>query len=224
MLKSFIKGFFLFFQSKLLLRRKVIIEEKVSIRKASFSKHTRICKNSVINFSTFGSHSYVGWNSKLVNVSVGAYTSIGPYVEVIYGTHPLHFVSTSPVFYSTKKQCGTTFVTKNKYKELSNAAGSVYSVVIGNDVWIGYGAKIIEGITIGHGAVVLAGAYVTKDVAPYSIVGGVPAKLIRYRFPELTRQALLKSEWWKKDPNWIKENGQAFLDVEAFLELIEKEP
>jgi hypothetical protein len=91
--------------------------------------------------------------------------------------------------------------------------------IVGSDVWIGAGALILSGITIGDGAVVAAGAVVTRDVAPFAIVGGVPAKIIRHRFPTSQRESLLRIAWW----NWPSEDVIAALptlsgrDVEAFL-------
>ena len=74
---------------------------------------------------------------------------------------------------------------------------------------------ILEGVTVGDGAVVAAGAVVAKDVPPYAIVGGVPARLIRYRFPDSDVEWLMKTRWWDKDPAWIRENAEAFLDIES---------
>lgn len=91
------------------------------------------------------------------------------------------------------------------------------SVVIGSDVWIGARAAILEGVTIGDGAVVAAGAVATKDVPPYAIVGGVPAKIIKYRFDEETIKKLLELKWWDKDMDWIVEHACMFEKVENLL-------
>ena len=105
------------------------------------------------------------------------------------GRHPVHFVSLHPVFYSKLSQAGVTFSDRNYFEEL-------LPVTIGNDVWIGAGAIILDGVTIGDGAVIAAGAVVVRDVEPYSIVGGVPAKLIRNRFNEETMRLLFQIKWW----------------------------
>ena len=94
-------------------------------------------------------------------------------------------------------------------------------VEIGNDVWIGSHVLILDGVTIGDGAVVAAGAVVTKDVEPYAIYGGVPAKLIKYRFPPKTIEMLLKMKWWDKEEKWIREHTEDFEDVERFTRLYE---
>ena len=89
---------------------------------------------------------------------------------------------------------------------------------IGNDVWIGLNATILDGVTIGDGAIVAAGAVVTKDVPPYAVVAGVPAKIIKYRFTESQIDFLLKFRWWEKDRKWIQQNYKRFQDIESFIE------
>lgn len=205
-----------------LKNRNIIIGNNVSMRNAEFSIHNRICKNSQINNSSFGKFSYIGWNCMLNNIEVGAFSSIGPFTEVIYGTHPINFVSTHPAFYSTRKQCGTSFVNETLYQEYQFIGDTGKSVIIGNDVWIGYGVKIIEGVTINDGAVVLAGAVVTKDIKAYSIVGGIPARHIKFRFGIEQVEMLARSKWWKKDIGWIKNNSKSFLDIDSFKALIQE--
>lgn len=95
-------------------------------------------------------------------------------------------------------------------------------VIIGNDVWIGANAVILPGVTIGDGAVVAAGAVVAKDVAPYEIVGGVPAKRIRYRFDEDTIEKLLEIKWWEWEHSVIEENIESLFDVNLLLQKITK--
>ena len=108
-----------------------------------------------------------------------------------------------------------SFVRENKFTETRTADGE-YAVVIGNDVWIGMGARIMEGVTIADGSVIAAGAVVVKDTRPYEVVGGVPARHIRYRFEEEERNRLLQIEWWKKDRAWILEHAEEFEDIRQF--------
>ncbi|MBR1892541.1 MAG: CatB-related O-acetyltransferase [Lachnospiraceae bacterium] len=91
---------------------------------------------------------------------------------------------------------------------------------IGNDVWIGNHVRIMDGVTIGNGAVVGTGAVVTKDLPPYSISVGVPAKVIKYRFDENTIEQLEKTKWWDKGEDWIKSHGADFADVKDLLEAL----
>jgi acetyltransferase-like isoleucine patch superfamily enzyme len=128
------------------------------------------------------------------------------------GIHPSRdFVSTHPIFFSTKKQVGITFADKDYFQEEKG-------IKIGNDVWIGANVIILDGVTIGDGAIIGAGAVVTKDVPPYSIYGGVPAKLIRYRFEQKTIDFLVKFKWWNKDEEWLKTNFQDFHNIDTFLQ------
>jgi carbonic anhydrase/acetyltransferase-like protein (isoleucine patch superfamily) len=119
-------------------------------------------------------------------------------------------------------QAGFSFVDRQKYQE-SIFAEDNFPVVVQNDVWIGYGATILSGVTIGNGAIVAAGSVVTKDVSPYSIVGGAPAHIIRYRFENDVIQKLSEDKWWDKDYSWLKENADSFENYEDYLNLINKD-
>lgn len=164
-------------------------------------------------FLGFGS--YISAHCDMAMTKIGKFTSVGPRVVVNPGRHPYTypFVTTCPAFYSTRKQNSETFVNNNFYGEF-NFVENHYVVKIGNDCWIGEGALITGGVTIGDGAVILAHAVVTKDVPPYAIVGGVPAKTIKYRYREDDIDFLLKFKWWDKPIEWMKENVALFLDIE----------
>lgn len=172
-----------------------------------------------------GFGSYIGPGSEL-NASVGRYCSIGPNVKTIAGRHPIDgvFVSTSPVFYSLKKQCGITYTKYQRFEEFKYALPSErIDVEIGHDVWLGEGVRIIAGTKIGHGAIILSGSIVTKDVAPYTILGGAPAKVLRYRFEDKDIQTLLRFEWWKKDTNWLKNHVDEMSDIKKLKYFISNE-
>lgn len=164
----------------------------------------------------FGYGSYVHKNSELKGVKVGRFCAIAENVNIRLFQHPIQMAAISPCFYR-KEHTLKTFVNEDYYEDLQNVQDG-FSVVIGNDVWIGQGVSIKSGITIGDGAVIGAGAVVTQDVAPYAIVGGVPAKLIRYRFTEKQIEALLRIKWWDKDYGWFEENGKYFADIDKFIE------
>jgi acetyltransferase-like isoleucine patch superfamily enzyme len=187
----------------------------VVLDNCEFGVHNYINTGVSLKNSSLGDYSYVNANSTLTNCTVGKFCSIGSNVMIGLGKHPISFISTHPSFYSNNKEF-KTFADKMYYKEYEKTN-------IGNDVWIGGNVMIMSGLTIGNGAVIAAGSIVTKDVLPYSIVGGVPAKHIKYRFSEDVIEKLQASQWWNKDLNWIINNYKSFLDVNAFLELIQQQ-
>ncbi|HEY8928034.1 MAG TPA: CatB-related O-acetyltransferase [Mucilaginibacter sp.] len=166
----------------------------------------------VIN-STLGSHTYVQKRSTIVNASVGKFCSIASDVSIGPGNHKLDGVSTHPAFYLRNTPL------LKKYSAADIFLESSKKTTVGHDVWIGEKAIVLDGLSIGTGAVIAAGAVVAKDVAPYSIVGGVPAKVIRMRFTEAEIELLLKSEWWNKDEDWLQQNYRAFDSIKAFKNL-----
>lgn len=166
---------------------------------------------------SIGYGSYIDRRSD-INAVIGRYCSIASDVKTVSGTHPVSdFVSTHPCFFSTKKQAGFTYVSENIFKEDVFADSQGHLVVIGNDVWIGSNVLLLPGVHIGDGAVVAAGAVVTKDVSPYSIVGGVPAKEIKKRFSEEEIKKLMEIKWWNRPSEWIQKNADKFADVSVFI-------
>lgn len=166
-------------------------------------------RNSVI-----GDYSYINSKTFVNYTRIGKFCSIGFAVQFGLGKHPTNLISTHPIFYAINKPFNT-FSDKNHFKEFQE-------IVLGNDVWIGSKSIIMDGVTIGNGAIVAAGSIVTKDVQPYEVVGGVPAKHIKYRLDENTIKVLEKIKWWDKDEKWLQENYELFLDNEKFIKYFEK--
>ena len=131
-----------------------------------------------------GAHTYIGCYCTLTRVTVGRYCSIANGVSIGPGEHPLDRVSTSAVFYT------------DAYELLTRAP-----CAIGNDVWIGSETIIRRGVTVGDGAVIGANSFVTRDVPPYAVVAGTPARLMRLRFSEADVTLLLQSRWWDLEPD-----------------------
>lgn len=193
--------------------------------KTVFEGGNLLSEDSRLLSSYIGRASYLGKAAGLSNVWVGRYTTIGPEVTNVLGAHPAHqFVSIHPCFYSLMKQSGFTYVEEQKFEEYVYADKKHnYINIIGNDVWIGQRAMIMQGVTIGDGAIVGAGALVNRDVPSYAIVGGVPAKIIGWRFAEEDRDFLIRLKWWEREENWIKAHAEWFNDVKMLRLQIEKE-
>ena len=176
-----------------------------------------IASNSYLQDVILGKFSYVSCESQINLVELGRFCSVGPYLLSGYGDHPTKFVSSHPSFFSTLNQCGTTFSSQDYFEERK-------PIVIGNDVWIGARVFIKDGVRIGNGAIIAAGAVVVKDVPDYAIVGGIPAKLIRFRFSHEVIEQLIAIQWW----NWSVERlrlAQPFFvkeDIHPFIEFANK--
>lgn len=162
---------------------------------------------------TMGFGSYLCNNCHIV-AYIGRFTSIGSDVRTAGGTHPYTepFVTTSPLFFSLRKQAMFTFAQKQLFNEI------LPPVEIGNDCWIGDRVEIVGGKKIGDGAVVLTGAVVTEDIPPYAVVGGVPARILKYRFNSQTISSLLSIAWWDFPLSWLEENSSQLCNIDVFLQ------
>jgi acetyltransferase-like isoleucine patch superfamily enzyme len=177
---------------------------------SNLDKNVSILEHSRIGSCKIGKGTYVGSKSTIERTEIGVFTSIGPQVLCGLGTHPLDFISTYPGFYSKNASGSKWLGTSHKTTELK-------SVKIGSDVWIGARAIIIGGVNIGHGSVIGSGAVVTKDVPPFAIVGGVPAKLIRYRFDSELISLILKSKWWDNSFETLTQVSKYSHDPKRFI-------
>lgn len=181
-----------------------------------------VWENSIITASYIGYATYIASRANISYTKIGRFSCIGPNVKIICGQHPISFVSLHPAFYSLAKHHRFTFVKSTKYSDY-RYVNENFRVQIGNDVWIGDSAKIMEGVIIGDGAVIAAGSVVVKNVAPYTIVGGVPAKKIRDRFGQNIVNRLLALSWWNKELSWIEEHAELFDNIDQFLQQIDRE-
>ena len=170
-------------------------------------------------FGSMGFGSYIGHECN-VSANIGRFTSIGPRCTFINGIHAYKppYVSTSPLFFSLshcRNSQNKTYAKRQMLEEFSYYDAEKLLVnKIGNDCWIGFGVTLIGGVELHDGAVVLAHAVVTKDVPPYAIVGGVPAKVIGYRYDEETIKFLLRIKWWNMSPEWLEENWILLNDID----------
>jgi len=213
-LKDLIK-FIIFYSKHLNVKFKIKRNTKLN-HETILEGNNSIGYNSNIISTELGFATYIGDNCYFPSCKLGRYCSIASNINIIIGNHPTHtFVSTHPSFFSKKKQAGFTFVQNEKFNEVNWVdKNNKILVEIGNDVWIGNDVKILSGITIGDGAIVAAGSVVTKDVVPYSIVGGIPAKVIRNRFSPENEKFLMDIKWWNWNYNKIEELSDYFEHIE----------
>ena len=184
-----------------------------SILRSNIDRSSKVYTGCNIVNCRIGRYSYVGHDSTVIGTTIGNFCSISDNTFIGGAEHPMDWVSTSPVFENVKRE-GSGPKKRFAMHEILPRK----STVIGNDVWIGHGAVIKQGVSIGDGVVVAACAVVTKDVPPYAIVGGVPAKVLKYRFDEETIGKLMNSEWWNKPEEWIEEMSIYINKPSVFLE------
>ena len=195
-----------FFNPAVSLFAKIDNRSRIS-RKAKVYGHVQVSN------ATMGDYSYIGRYSRLIHADVGKFCSIGGQSAIGMGTHTLDKLSTSPLFTEEHNATTHTWVKTSTVEPFKRTT-------IGNDVWIGQRVMIIGGVTVGDGAVIGAGAVVTKDVPPYAVVVGVPAKVIRYRFLQEQIATLLAHPWWNMPDKQLKEKIELFQSSEKIDENI----
>jgi acetyltransferase-like isoleucine patch superfamily enzyme len=193
--------------------RHLRIGYKANISQCIFGNYNYIGKYVILGCSTIGDYSYVSRGCVITHTRIGKFCSVGPDVKIAPGRHPSSkIVSTHPSIFSNPSFLQKSFANMSIYEGNKE-------VNIGNDVWIGANCVILDGVTIADGAIVGANSVVTKDVEAYSIVGGVPARLIRKRFQDTEAERLLAFKWWDKDADWLKLHIHAFADISQFMKL-----
>jgi acetyltransferase-like isoleucine patch superfamily enzyme len=206
--------------------RTIVLHYKLSkehrIKRAIIGYNT-IIRNSILGFDVFigsqcavvntkvGDNSYFNSNTKVNNSIIGKFCSIGSNVKIGIGSHPINMVSTHPSFYANNKGF-ETFADRMYYSENEG------NIIIGNDVWVGSDATILNNVKIGNGAIIALGSIVTKDVPDYAIVAGAPAKVIKYRFNENEISFLNDVKWWDFEKKKLKENFKFFHSIEKLKE------
>lgn len=205
---------FNFIKRKLLEKKDIFLKRNTRFNDTLFEGKNKIGDNTDIIKSYIGFGTYIGDDCYLRQCKIGKYCSIGSWVKVITGKHPLNYAMTHPiVFNEYLKKLGLSSENRINYEGANEYVFDEFYIEVGNDVWIGQSAEIMSGIKIGNGAVIGAGAVVTKDVPPYAIVGGVPAKILKYRFQKKDIEKLEKLELWNKDVNWLIKNAQKLSDI-----------
>ncbi|PZN96642.1 MAG: chloramphenicol acetyltransferase [Hyphomicrobiales bacterium] len=190
------------------------IHPTANVRDATLGRYTEIGARTSFVESTMGDYSYVVNDSNIIYTTIGKFCSIAAMTRINPGNHPMqrasqsHFTYRASAYFDDAEDDAAFFDWRRSTP-----------VTIGHDVWIGHGAIILPGRNIGTGAVVAGGAIVTKDVAPYTIVAGNPARVIRPRFPPDIAQRLMALAWWDWEHTHLRAALGDFraLSVEAFL-------
>lgn len=173
---------------KYILSKVIKKSQLPSVVDSKIHNSSKVEAGSSVSCSTMGRNSFCGYDCDIFHTDIGSFTSIASGVILGGARHPMEWLGMSPVFYKGRDSIKTKFVEF----ELPPPK----RVTIGNDVWIGRNAIVLPGVSVCDGAVVGAGAVVTKDVPPYAVVAGNPARVIKYRFDEDTIESLLEMEWW----------------------------
>lgn len=185
-----------------------------SFHSCSIDKKSKVDAQCVLAYVNMGKYSYVGSETHISSTNIGNFVSIGGGCQIGGGMHPLNMVSTSPVFLH-----GRNFLRKNFAEHTFDGKAEVN---IGSDVWIGDGCYIKAGVTIGNGSIVGAHSVVTHDVAPYTIVAGVPARVLRARFSNDIAKSLQEIAWWNWSDSQIEEYAGFFDDPEELIDAVKR--
>jgi acetyltransferase-like isoleucine patch superfamily enzyme len=181
---------------------------------SKFSSKVYLAQGVNLGNTSLGDYTRIRQLSTLHHVDVGKYCSISRNVRIGLGRHPLNLISTNSIFYSQNKTAiRTDWINKINFEEHKPTK-------IGHDVWIGEFVTVIGGVNIGDGAVIATKSVVTKDVPPYAIVGGIPAKVLKYRFDEETIAALLQIRWWDLPDDEITKKIEAFTKTNLNKDLL----
>jgi virginiamycin A acetyltransferase len=213
-IRKFARGFLKIFFPKLYFLEHNTVELnflKLNIEKSQISSKVRISGTAQVSNCEIGDYTYISSGSRIDMTKIGKFCSIGPNFFCGWGIHPTNGISTSPMFYSTKLQNGTSLSNSDKIEERK-------PITIGNDVFIGMNVSVLDGVTIGDGAIIGAGAVVSKDIPPYAIAVGIPIVIKKYRFSENQINRLLNIKWWNFKDDELKNVEEYFFNIDSFIQ------
>ncbi|MEL6169852.1 MAG: chloramphenicol acetyltransferase [Pseudomonadota bacterium] len=191
-----------------------VVHEECSVTETQFGRFVELGHGTRIAYSRLGDYSYTDRYADIANADIGKFANIASFVRIGATDHPMskaslhHFLYRSSDYWDDAEHDAEWFALRRSR-----------ITRIGHDTWIGHAAQVKPDVIIGHGAVIASGAVVTKNVADYSIVAGVPARPVRDRFPEEIKCALINLAWWDWDHARLREALQDFRDLsaEAFI-------
>jgi phosphonate metabolism protein (transferase hexapeptide repeat family) len=200
------------------LSTRPLVDPTADVRDSKLGAYTQVGARTKLLEVTLDDYSYVVNDSDIAYTTFGKFCSIAAMTRINPGNHPMHRATQSHVTYRA-----SAYFPGEQDEAQFFAWRRAHPVVVGHDVWVGHGAIILPGRTIGTGAVVGAGAVVTRDVAPYAIVAGNPARVIRPRFPVETADRLQRLAWWNWDQARLRAALPDFrrLSIERFLDKYE---
>lgn len=192
-----------------------LIHPSAEIEDCTLGRYTEVAERASLSETVLGDYSYVMQDCRIWCTGIGKFSNIAAAVRINATNHPLE----RPTLHHFTYRSGDYWEGADTDEEFFawRRAGRIH---VGHDTWIGHGATLLPGVTVGDGAAIGSGAVVTKDVAPYTIVGGVPARPIRERFPKATAERLQALAWWDWSHEKLRLVLEDFrrLDIEAFLE------
>lgn len=191
------------------------VHPTAEVRDCILGRFTIVGVRVVLAECEIGDYSYLSRGSEAIYTTVGKFTAIASNVRVNALGHPMDRISQHNITYRPNE-----YFVDAKIDKGFRASRQAKRVLIGNDVWIGHGVIILPGISVGHGAVIAAGAVVTKNVEPYAVMAGVPAKRIKWRFKKSIRERIIALGWWdwEHDKLAAAVEDMRALTVEDFLE------
>lgn len=196
-----------------MLSDKPTVAENVSLHNVQLGKYTEIKSHSTLEETQMGDYSYCAGYNQIYAANIGKFCSIATFVRINPGNHPCY---TRVAQHHFTYRCSLFGFGEDDAQFFQNRMQQV--VTLGHDVWLGHHVTVMPGVTIGNGAVVGSGAVVTRDVEPYAVVVGVPARKIRMRFSDTVICGIESTHWWEWDHDTIRERLADFNDISGFIQ------